>query len=183
MAEVVLGLDLGTSGVKVVALSASGEVVAHASRAYPLLTPQPGWTEQRPQDWAAATLEALGDVSGQLRESGHTPKALGLSGQMHGAVFLDAGGEVIRPAPLWNDQRTGAAVAEIEVAMPRAELIARTGNRAVSGFQLPKLLWLRQMNRKISPACAGCCCPRITSAFCSPATSAPSRPMLQGSGR
>ncbi len=143
MAEVVLGLDLGTSGVKVVALSASGEVVAHASRAYPLLTPQPGWTEQRPQDWAAATLEALGDVSGQLRESGHTPKALGLSGQMHGAVFLDAGGEVIRPAPLWNDQRTGAAVAEIEVAMPRAELIARTGNRAVSGFQLPKLLWLR----------------------------------------
>ncbi|WP_185974584.1 xylulokinase [Deinococcus detaillensis] len=141
--DVVLGLDLGTSGVKVVALSAAGEVMAQALRPYPLLTPQAGWTEQRPGDWAAATLEALGDVSAQLKGAGHTPLALGLSGQMHGAVFLDAEGDVIRPAPLWNDQRTGAAVAEIEAAIPRAELIARTGNRAVSGFQLPKLLWLR----------------------------------------
>ena len=143
MAEVTLGLDIGTSGVKVVALVRGGQQVAQASRSYELLTPHPGWTEQRPQDWAAATLEALGEVAAKLQADGHTPGALGLSGQMHGAVFLDADGEVIRPAPLWNDQRTSLAVAEIEAAMPRAELIARTGNRAVSGFQLPKLLWLR----------------------------------------
>ena len=144
MAEVTLGLDLGTSGVKVVALGADGRVLAQATQGYPLLTPHPGWTEQRPQDWVEATLGALKSVAGQLLAAGHTPLALGLSGQMHGAVFLDAHGEVIRPAPLWNDQRTAGAVAEIEAAVPRAELIARTGNRAVTGFQLPKLLWLRQ---------------------------------------
>ena len=144
MPEVALGLDLGTSGVKVVALTAAGQEVAQATRQYPLLTPHPGWTEQRPQDWAAATLDALRDVAGQLRGAGHSPTTLGLSGQMHGAVFLDEGGNAIRPAPLWNDQRTALAVAEIEAAVPRADLIARTGNRAVTGFQLPKLLWLRQ---------------------------------------
>ena len=143
MPEVTLGLDLGTSGVKVVALDAAHVTVAQATRAYPLLTPQPGWTEQRPADWVTASLEALRDVAAQLRAAGHTPLALGLSGQMHGAVFLDAGGEALRPAPLWNDQRTAGAVAEIETRIPRADLIARTGNRAVTGFQLPKLLWLR----------------------------------------
>lgn len=143
MAEVTLGLDLGTSGVKVVALNAAGRTVAQATRAYPLLTPRPGWTEQRPQDWADETLEALREVTDHLVAGGHTPLALGLSGQMHGAVFLDARGEVVRPAPLWNDQRTGRAVAEIEERVPRADLIARTGNRAVTGFQLPKLVWLR----------------------------------------
>ncbi|GGR28241.1 xylulokinase [Deinococcus ruber] len=143
-ASVTLGLDLGTSGVKVVALSLSGQTLAQATHTYPLLTPQPGWTEQRPHDWVQATLNALREVSAHLQAAGHTPLALGLSGQMHGAVFLDAHGEVIRPAPLWNDQRTADAVQEIERSLPRAELIARTGNRAVTGFQLPKLLWLRQ---------------------------------------
>ena len=144
MAEATLGLDLGTSGVKVVALGHDGRTLAQATHAYPLLTPQPGWTEQHPADWADATLAALREVAGQLRAAGHTPLALGLSGQMHGAVFLGAGGEPLRPAPLWNDQRTAAAVDEIEAKVPRQDLIARTGNRAVTGFQLPKLLWLRQ---------------------------------------
>lgn len=144
MTEVTLGLDLGTSGVKAVALTADGRAVAEATRPYPLLTPQPGWTEQRPQDWAAASLEALRDVAGQLQAGGYTPLALGLSGQMHGLVALDARGEPVRPAPLWNDGRTGEAVRQIEARIPRAELIARTGNRAVPGFQLPKLLWLRE---------------------------------------
>ncbi|MFC4454163.1 xylulokinase [Deinococcus sonorensis] len=144
MAEVTLGLDLGTSGVKVVALTAAGETLAHATHSYPLLTPQPGWTEQRPQDWAQATMQALSEVATQLRAGGHTPLALGLSGQMHGLTALDAHGEPLRPAPLWNDGRTGEAVEELERRLPRSELIARTGNRAVPGFQLPKLLWLRQ---------------------------------------
>lgn len=142
--EVTLGLDLGTSGVKVVALTAGGQPVAEATHTYPLLTPQPGWTEQRPEDWAAASLDALREVAGQLEAGEYTPLALGLSGQMHGLVALDAHGDSIRPAPLWNDGRTGEAVRQIEARVPRAELIARTGNRAVPGFQLSKLLWLRE---------------------------------------
>nr|WP_281416348.1 xylulokinase [Deinococcus aestuarii] len=138
-----MGVDLGTSGVKAVALDAAGRTVAESGRTYPLLTPRPGWTEQRPEDWARASLEALADLAGHLRDAGAVPLALGLSGQMHGAVFLDARGEVLRPAPLWNDQRTGTAVEEIGARLPRADLIARTGNRAVTGFQLPKLVWLR----------------------------------------
>ncbi|UBV42328.1 xylulokinase [Deinococcus taeanensis] len=140
---VALGVDLGTSGVKAVALTAQGEVLADTTRPYPLLTPQPGWTEQRPADWLGATQAALRELSSLLRGHGAVPAALGLSGQMHGLVPLDAQGEVLRPALLWNDQRTGAQVAHMEARVPRAELVARTGNRAVTGFQLPKLLWLR----------------------------------------
>lgn len=141
---VTLGVDLGTSGVKVVALDVHRRTVASVTRPYPLSTPRAGWTEQDPHDWVQGTLAALTAVAAQLREQGQTPVALGLSGQMHGAVFLGAQGEVIRPAPLWNDQRTGQDVAEIEARIPRSELIARTGNRAVTGFQLPKILWLRR---------------------------------------
>ncbi|MBB6096818.1 xylulokinase [Deinobacterium chartae] len=141
MAEVALGLDVGTSGLKAVAVDARGVTLAEAGAAYPLYTPRPGWTEQNPADWLSAAASALRELSGCLE--GHTPVALGLSGQMHGLVALDAHGEVIRPAPLWNDQRTAAAVAELEERVPRAELITRTGNPGVTGFQLPKLLWLR----------------------------------------
>ncbi|XGV94455.1 MAG: xylulokinase [Leptolyngbya sp. BL-A-14] len=141
MAEVVLGLDLGTGGVRVIAVDLHGNVVAQQTQPYPLLTPQPGWTEQNPSDWVAASFAALTAVAQQLE--GHQAIALGLSGQMHGMVPLDASGNVIRPAILWNDQRTGKAVAEIETTVPRHELIQRTGNPAITGFQLPKLVWLR----------------------------------------
>jgi xylulokinase len=138
-----IGIDLGTSGLKAIALTPDGRGVAEASASYALLTPQPGWTEQHPSDWVGAAREVLKTLSSELREKGFEVVSIGLSGQMHGAVFLDANGNVIRPAPLWNDQRTGAACLEIERAVPRAELIQRTGNPAVTGFQLPKLVWLR----------------------------------------
>lgn len=141
--EVTLGLDVGTSGLKAVALDASGRVVAEANAGYDLLTPRPGWTEQRPADWLQGARTALRDISAQLERLGAVPKALGLSGQMHGLVPLDAQGEVLRPALLWNDQRTAAQVELIEARIPRAELVARTGNRAVTGFQLPKILWMQ----------------------------------------
>ncbi|MFD1732493.1 FGGY family carbohydrate kinase [Deinococcus malanensis] len=96
---VTLGLDLGTSGLKVVALDASGTVVAEETRHYPLLTPQPGWTEQRPDDWLDAMSGALQALSATLTAQGARPVALGLSGQMHGLVPLDAHGEPLRPAP------------------------------------------------------------------------------------
>jgi xylulokinase len=141
MADVVIGLDLGTGGARAIAVDLQGQIIAQTTRSYPLLTPQPGWTQQNPSDWVEASVDALSDVAQQL--DGHRAIALGLSGQMHGMVPLDAEGRVIRPAILWNDQRTGKAVEEIEAAIPRHELIQRTGNPAITGFQLPKLVWLR----------------------------------------
>ena len=140
--NVTLGLDVGTSGLKAVALDAAGRVVAEAGATYDLLTPRPGWTEQRPEDWIQGARSALRDISAQLGLLGAVPLALGLSGQMHGLVPLNAQGEVLRPALLWNDQRTAAQVELIEARIPRSDLVARTGNRAVTGFQLPKILWM-----------------------------------------
>lgn len=141
--HVVLGIDLGTSGVRVVAVNLEGAIIAQAMRSYPLLTPHPGWTQQNPDDWITATFQALTEVVQQLQD--YQIIALGLSGQMHGMVPLDAAGSVIRPAILWNDQRTGKAVTTIETIVPRQELIQRTGNPAITGFQLPKIVWLREL--------------------------------------
>ncbi len=140
--NVVLGLDLGTSGLKGVALDLLGRKVVEARAGYPLHTPRPGWAEQDPLDWARAlevVLRALKEALGEREVL-----AIGLAGQMHGAVFLDRVGEPLLPAPLWNDQRTVLEARFIEEAIPRPELIRRTGNPAVTGFQLPKVLWLRR---------------------------------------
>ena len=138
---VTIGLDLGTSGLKAVALDASGEVIADVAAAYPLMTPRPGWTEQDPNAWWEATAGALRELTDRV--GAERVEAVAPAGQMHGLVALDGDGRPVRPALLWNDQRTGAQVAEIESAVPRAELVRRTGNPAVTGFQLPKLLWIR----------------------------------------
>ncbi|HEY7073941.1 MAG TPA: xylulokinase [Solirubrobacteraceae bacterium] len=132
-----VGIDVGTSAVKAIAVAEDGEVLERREVEYGLSTPRPGWSEQEPADWWRATKEALdglggGDVAG-----------IGLSGQMHGLVALDADGEVIRPAILWNDQRTGAECEEIEERVGLERLIEHTGNRALTGFTAPKLLWLR----------------------------------------
>lgn len=137
-----LGLDLGTSGVRALAVDEVGMVVAESTRTYPLLTPRPGWTEQRPEDWFEGAVAALGELVGGL--GNQEVATLGLSGQMHGMVPLDAHGEPVRPALLWNDQRTGEAVAELEATVGRERLVARGGNPPITGFQLPKLLWLRR---------------------------------------
>ncbi|WP_337868484.1 xylulokinase [Meiothermus sp.] len=144
MQTVAIGIDLGTSGLKAIAITAEGQTVAEAYASYPLLTPRPGWTEQNPTDWVEATASVLVELVQKLGQGGWEPVSIGLSGQMHGATFLDRHGEVVRPAPLWNDQRTASACAEIEATVPRRDLIQRTGNPAVTGFQLPKLVWLRQ---------------------------------------
>jgi xylulokinase len=129
-----VGIDVGTTGVKALAVSADGRVLAEAEEGYPLSTPRPGWSEQNPDDWVRATEAALARL----------PDApLGLSGQMHGLVVLDADDRVLRPAILWNDQRTAAECAEIEARVGLDRLIELTGNRALTGFTAPKLLWLR----------------------------------------
>ncbi len=135
-----IGIDVGTSATKGVLLAEDGRVLARASAEYPLLTPRPGWTEQRPDDWWKASVEVL-------RKLCATPDVeilgLSLSGQMHGSVFLDREGRVLRPALLWNDGRTHAECLEIERRLGRERLVAITGNLASTGFQAPKILWLR----------------------------------------
>jgi xylulokinase len=130
-----VGLDVGTSAVKGVAIDEEGGVLATASAAYPLSRPQPGWSEQDPEDW----WRAAEDVLGRLPEG-----PVGLSGQMHGLVVLDAKRRVLRPAILWNDQRTAVESAEIEARVGFTRLVELTGNRALTGFTAPKLLWLRR---------------------------------------
>ena len=137
MPEALVGLDVGTTAVKAVALSRDGAVLGVAEEEYPLSLPQPGWAEQVPEDWWRATERALGAL-------GVERASLGLTGQMHGLVLLDAADRVLRPAILWNDQRTSAEVEEIEEAVGRERLLELTGNRALTGFTAPKLLWVRK---------------------------------------
>ena len=139
--EVVVGLDVGTTGVKGIAVAPDGAVAAVAEQGYPLSTPQAGWSEQDPEDWWRATEIVLGTLASEL--GGARIVGIGLSGQMHGLVALDTADRVIRPAILWNDQRTGAECAEIEELIGLDRLISLTGNRALTGFTAPKLLWLR----------------------------------------
>jgi xylulokinase len=131
--------DVGTSAVKAVALGLDGRVLAGHEVAYPLAVPRPGWAEQDPEDWWRATEEALAAVTASAEVLG-----VGLSGQMHGLVALDRADRVIRPAILWNDQRTAAECEEIATRVGERELIALTGNRALTGFTAPKLLWMRR---------------------------------------
>ncbi len=133
--KLVVGIDVGTSGLKAIALSESGAVVGRAERSYPLSTPQLGWSEQDPDHWVSAARDALAELP--------EPEGIGFSGQMHGLVPLDADDNVIRPAILWNDGRTTAECREIEATIGLERLIALTGNRALEGYTAPKLLWLR----------------------------------------
>jgi xylulokinase len=132
-----VGLDIGTTGAKAVAITPEGELLASAEETYPLSTPRVGWSEQDPEDWWRASERALATL-------GVDPGRVGLSGQMHGLVCLDEHGQVLRPAILWNDQRTAEECAEIEALVRPERLVSLTGNRALPGFTAPKLLWLRR---------------------------------------
>src|SRR4051794_5907356 len=136
MGEELVGIDVGTTAVKAIRISETGEVLAKAEEEYELSIPQPGWAEQDPEDWWRATEAALDAVG---REG-----PIGLTGQMHGLVLLDSADRVLRPAILWNDQRTGAECAEIEETVGFSRLVELTGNRALPGFTAPKLVWVRK---------------------------------------
>jgi xylulokinase len=143
MTHHLLGLDIGTSGAKALLCDAGGRVLATATAEYPLSSPRPLWSEQDPADWWRGAREAVAAVLREAGVSGAQVAALGLTGQMHGATFLDARDEVVRPALLWNDQRTAAECAEITERVGAARLIEVAGNPALTGFQAPKILWLR----------------------------------------
>jgi len=146
---VFLGIDIGTSGTKTLAIDEKGKILASAMEEYPLSNPKPGWSEQAPGDWWTASVNSVKKVMKAAKLKAADVGGIGLSGQMHGSVFLDKSGNVIRPALLWNDQRTAAECAEIEkLAGGREKLIHMVANPALTGFTAPKILWLRNKEKK-----------------------------------
>lgn len=139
-----IGIDVGTSGVKVLAVAEDGRIVKSAVESYPLHVPRAGWTEQDPVDWWHATIKALERVMPVC--AGHKIAAVGLSGQMHGMVALDDRMQVVRPAILWNDQRTERQCRELtELAGGPAALLAMTNNQMLTGYTGGKIRWLQQV--------------------------------------
>ncbi len=140
----VVGCDIGTSGTKVIVVSAQGKVLSKITQEYPLDTPHPGWAEQDPERWWRATCKAVSAAVRAARVDPGDVKAVGLSGQMHSSVLLDKNGRVLRPAILWCDTRTHAECAEITQRIGLAQLRRLVANPALEGFTLPKLLWVKK---------------------------------------
>ncbi len=136
-----LGIDLGTSQVKLVLLATDGRIVASAGVKLAVLRPAPGWSEQDPAAWWAATTEAVQELKAKSPQLWAEVRAIGLSGQMHGAVLLAESGEPLRPAILWNDTRSATECVALTAALPSLAQIA--GNLAMPGFTAPKLAWVR----------------------------------------
>ncbi|MEE2907679.1 MAG: xylulokinase [Planctomycetota bacterium] len=146
----VLGIDIGTGGARVLVVDqASGDVVRTASSDYPCNAPHPGWSEQHPHDWWTSCCSAIRQVLAGNEISGESIDAIGLSGQMHGLVLLDQQSSVLRPAILWNDQRTASQCEQIHEAIGQDRLIEITGKPAMTGFTAPKILWVRQHEPQI----------------------------------
>lgn len=139
----VLGIDASTTAVKAILLDESGAVRGIGSAGYELSVPHPLWSEQDPRLWWDGTVTAIRAVLADTGVPGDDVVTIGLTGQMHGAVLLDAADEVLRPAILWNDQRTGAECDLIRQAVGADRLVAVTGNDALTGFTAPKLVWVR----------------------------------------
>jgi len=140
-----LGIDVGTGGTRAIVIDARGRVVGSATEEHvPFASPQTGWAEQDPRDWWRATCGAVRTALSAAGLTGGDVTSVGFSGQMHGSVLLDDRGEVIRPALIWCDQRTGDECREITETVGAQRLIQLTSNPALTGFTLPKLLWVRK---------------------------------------
>ena len=147
--SIALGIDIGTSGTKTIAIREDGSILAGASAEYPCSYPKAGWSEQDPALWWDATCATVREVLSRADLKPSDISGIGLSGQMHGSVFLDENGEVVRPALLWNDQRTGAECDEIESRVGGREALVRlVANRALTGYTAPKILWVRNHEPK-----------------------------------
>jgi len=139
-----LGIDTSTTSSKALLIDEKGEVIAVASNPHTLQTPKPLWSEQDPREWWEATSASIRSVLEQAGVSGEGVGAVGLTGQMHGLVLLDDAGEVLRPAILWNDQRTQSQCDEIHQIVGKKKFIQITGNVALTGFTAPKILWVKE---------------------------------------
>jgi xylulokinase len=142
--RIYLGLDVGTSSVKALAVTGEGQVLGAASVAHPLRQPRPGWAEQHPDDWWAAGRAALHQVLAQPAVAGGPVAALGLSGQMHGATLLDGAGQPLRPSLIWADERAIPPGSDLLARVPAADLLTITGSLPYASATLAKLLWLRE---------------------------------------
>ncbi len=152
--SIILGMDIGTSGTKAVAIDASGAVLASALYEYPLHTPKPGWAEQAPADWKQAAFAALSKLAAELGPRAAEVKGLGLTGQMHGCTMLDKEGNVLRNALLWCDARTAAQCEYItEKAGGEAKLIDMACNPALTSFTASKMLWVRDNEAALYEKC------------------------------
>ncbi|NLK07723.1 MAG: xylulokinase [Firmicutes bacterium] len=138
-----IGIDVGTSGVKTIAVTPEGKITAEAVAEYALHHPKSGWAEQNPEDWWQAALTCLREISGKLGSGASGVKAIGLSGQMHGSVFVDKHHKVLRPAILWCDVRTAAECRFIHEKVGKDKLIQYVSNPALEGFTAPKIVWLK----------------------------------------
>ncbi len=146
-----IGIDVGTTGAKALLIDEKGKIVARSSQEYPLLTPKIGWAEQNPLDWWKATIKVIKEVL-KISQVNATPdliRGIGLSGQMHGAVFLNKKGEVLRPAILWCDQRTQEECSRINQIVGEEKVLDLTSNPVLTGFTAPKILWVKRHQPKI----------------------------------
>jgi xylulokinase len=147
--KLLLGLDVSTTGAKALLIDGAGQVVGSATSPLRLSNPHPLWSEQDPADWWAGMSQSIRQVLAQAGVGGEDIAAIGLTGQMHGLVLLDAAGKVLRPAILWNDQRTGAQCDTIRKRLGKQRLVQITGNDALTGFTAPKILWVQEHEPEI----------------------------------
>lgn len=139
-----LGIDVSTTSSKALLIDELGKVITQASNPHTLQQPKPLWSEQDPHEWWDATSKSIRGAIKEARIEAKDVAAIGLTGQMHGLVLLDAAGEVLRPAILWNDQRTQAECDEIHATIGKERFISLSGNVALTGFTAPKILWVRK---------------------------------------
>ncbi|MCQ2540316.1 MAG: xylulokinase [Acetatifactor sp.] len=136
-----IGIDLGTSAVKLLLMDSEGKIVNIVSREYPLYFPHPGWSEQKPEDWYAQTMDGIKELIAGVDKS--QVAGISFGGQMHGLVILDKDDNVIRPAILWNDGRTTEETDYLNTVIGKAKLSEYTANIAFAGFTAPKILWVK----------------------------------------
>jgi xylulokinase len=146
---VLLGIDISTTGAKALLIDDQGQVIDSAISPLTLSTPRPLWSEQNPADWWEGVKQSIRDVLERSAVVASDIGAIGLTGQMHGLVLLDDKGRALRPAILWNDQRTGEQCDEIRMRLGKRRLIQITGNDALTGFTAPKILWVQQEEPQI----------------------------------
>ena len=145
----VIGIDIGTTGTKTLLCSNSGKIIASSLVEYSLSHSKPGWAEQDPIDWWKAVIESINSVVNETNINKEDVKSIGLTGQMHGAVFLDSNNNVLRPAILWCDQRTSSECDDINKIIGKENLIKLTSNPALTGFTAPKILWVRKNEPRV----------------------------------
>lgn len=153
-----IGIDLGTSAVKLILIDECEKILKTVSKEYPLCFPKPNWSEQNPTDWWNAVCEGLTEITNGLDKN--AVRGIGVGGQMHGLVMLDENDFVLRPAILWNDTRTGKETDYLNNVIGKERLQALTGNIAFAGFTAPKILWVKENEPDIFARCKKICLPK-----------------------